>query len=98
VLRGEGVRELKPHVNSRKEEAMSEQDNAVRTSQDTSQDRPTEVGQPVSDCQSPPPAAQPPRDLDAIDPRARLLQLAAELARYRNRRLLAEFLRLRRAV
>jgi hypothetical protein len=32
------------------------------------------------------------------DPRARLLQLAGELARSQNRRLLAEFLRLRRAL
>jgi hypothetical protein len=32
------------------------------------------------------------------DPRARLLQLAGELARSQNRQLLAEFLRLRRAL
>jgi len=81
---------------------MSEQDNAVDTSRDGKdrQDRPTEVGQPVEpvmDCQSPPVAPQPPRDAE-FEPRARLLQLAAELARYRNRRMLAEFLRLRRAV
>ena len=72
---------------------MSEQDNAVSTSED----RPTEVGQPAGECQSPPVAAQPPRD-ELPDPRMRLLQLAAELARSRNRRMLAEFLRLRRAV
>ncbi len=48
-------------------------------------------------CESPPPAPQPARD-DANDPRLRLLQLATELARSQNRRLLAEFLRLRRAV
>ena len=47
--------------------------------------------------ESPPPAAQPPRD-SAPDPRARLHQLAAELMRSRNRRLLIEFLQLRRAL
>jgi len=39
----------------------------------------------------------PPR-VETPDPRARLLQLAVELTRSRNRHLLAEFLRLRRAV
>ena len=74
---------------------MSEQDSAVGASTD----RPTEVAQPESviDCQSPPPAPQPPRE-ELPDPRVRLLQLAAELARSQNRRVLAEFLRLRRAV
>ena len=59
--------------------------------------RPAEAGPPLTECESPPPAPQSPRD-ELIDPRARLLQLAAELARSQNRRMLAEFLRLRRAV
>ena len=46
--------------------------------------------------ESPPPAAQPERE-SFHDPRARLHQLAAELMRSRNRRLLIEFLQLRRA-
>ena len=50
-------------------------------------------------CESPPPAPQPPRDYaDAFDPRVRLLQIAAELMRSQNRRLVVEYLRLRRAV
>jgi len=48
-------------------------------------------------CESPPPAAQPPRD-DAPDPRVKLLQLAGELMRSHNRRLVIEYLRLRRAI
>jgi hypothetical protein len=48
-------------------------------------------------CESPPPAAQPPRD-DGPDPRAKLLQLAGELMRSHNRRLVIEYLRLRRAI
>jgi len=51
----------------------------------------------VTQCESPPPAAQPPRD-DAPDPRAKLLQLASELMRSHNRRLVIEYLRLRRSV
>ena len=46
--------------------------------------------------ESPPPADQPQR-VDP-DPRARLHQLARELIRTRNRRLLIEFLQLRRAL
>ena len=50
-------------------------------------------------CESPPPAAQPPRDDHvANDARAKLLQLAAELMRSHNRRLVIEYLRLRRAL
>ena len=50
-------------------------------------------------CESPPPAAQPPRETDtSAEPRARLLQLAAELMRSHNRRLVIEYLRLRRAL
>ena len=48
-------------------------------------------------CESPPPAPNPPRE-DAPDPRVRLLQLAAELMRSQNRRLVVEYLRLRRAI
>jgi hypothetical protein len=57
------------------------------------------VAMPVS-CESPPPAAQPPReDAHATGAaRARLLQLAAELMRSHNRRLVIEYLRLRRAI
>jgi hypothetical protein len=48
-------------------------------------------------CESPPPAAQPPRD-EMPDPRVKLLQLAGELMRSHNRRLVIEYLRLRRAI
>ena len=48
-------------------------------------------------CESPPPAAQPPHD-EAPDPRTKLLQLAGELMRSHNRRLVIEYLRLRRAI
>ena len=57
-------------------------------SQDVSESPPIE---------SPPPAAQPPRE-SAPDPRSRLHQLATELMRTRNRRVLIEFLQLRRAL
>ena len=56
-----------------------------------------EAAQPAPPCESPPPAAQPPRD-DLPDPRVRLLQLAAELMRSHNRRLVIEYLRLRRSL
>ncbi len=46
--------------------------------------------------QSPPPAAQPARQSD--DPRSRLHDLLRELVRTRNRRVMLEYLRLRRAV
>ena len=45
--------------------------------------------------ESPPPAPMP-RRVD-VDPRARLHRLAIELVRSQNRRLLVEYLRLRRA-
>jgi hypothetical protein len=45
---------------------------------------------------SPPAAPQPERR--AFDPRARLHELAMELVRTRNRRLLVEYLQVRRAV
>ena len=48
-------------------------------------------------CQSPPPAPTPARE-QIPDPRARLLELAAQLMRTNNRRLVVEYLRLRRAV
>jgi hypothetical protein len=47
-------------------------------------------------CESPPPAAMPARE--EPDPRAKLHQLAAELAKSHNRRLIVEYLRLRRAI
>jgi hypothetical protein len=43
-------------------------------------------------CESPPPGD------DGPDPRAKLLQLAGELMRSHNRRLVIEYLRLRRAI
>jgi hypothetical protein len=52
---------------------------------------------PQQSFECPPPAAQPPRD-DAPDPRAKLLQLAREMMRSHNRRLVIEYLRLRRAI
>jgi hypothetical protein len=51
---------------------------------------------PATTVQSPPPAPMPPRE-ELPDPRLRLLQLAAELTRASNPRLLIEYLRLRRA-
>ena len=50
-----------------------------------------------SACESPPLAAQPPRE-EAPDARVKLLQLAGELMRSHNRRLVIEYLRLRRAI
>lgn len=47
--------------------------------------------------QSPPPTAQPDR-ATADEPRQRLLRLAAELIRSHDRRLLVEYLTLRRTV
>jgi hypothetical protein len=47
--------------------------------------------------QSPPPTEQPARD-PAPDPRQTLHRLANELMRAHNRRLLVEFLQLRRAL
>ncbi|MEA2709322.1 MAG: hypothetical protein QOF78_1923 [Phycisphaerales bacterium] len=56
---------------------------------------------PASDAtthvESPPVAAQPPRD-EGPDPRVKLLQLAGELMRSHNRRLVIEYLRLRRSI
>jgi len=72
---------------------MSESDAALPVSQG----RPAEACPPVAACESPPPAPMPPRE-ELPDPRVRLLQLAAELARSQNRRVLAEFLRLRRTI
>ena len=53
----------------------------------------TNVGAPVS---SPPPAERPAAAMP--DPAARLHELARELTRSRNRRLIMEFLRLRRSL
>ncbi|HEV2294560.1 MAG TPA: hypothetical protein VGR35_11950 [Tepidisphaeraceae bacterium] len=50
------------------------------------------------DVQSPPPAPMPARDETADDPRMHLHRLAAELIRTHNRRLVVEYLRLRRAL
>lgn len=53
---------------------------------------------PSATCDSPPPAALPARDASHDDePRRRLHQLATELMHTHNRRLVAEYLRLRRA-
>jgi hypothetical protein len=49
---------------------------------------------PAEKFESPPPAAMPERR--ETDPRARLCELALELVRTQNRRLLVEYLRLRR--
>jgi hypothetical protein len=51
----------------------------------------------ASRCESPPVAPQPARE-EAPDPRARLAQIAGELMRSHNRRLVIEYLRLRRAI
>ena len=48
-------------------------------------------------CESPPPAAQPAREA-ASDPRGQLLQLAQKVMRSPDRRLVIEYLRLRRAI
>jgi hypothetical protein len=47
-------------------------------------------------CESPPVAGQPVKE--EVDPRVRLHQLANELVRSHNRRLVVEYLRLRRAI
>ena len=56
---------------------------------------PEETPAPV---QSPPPAPMPARDDIGDEPRAHLHRLAAELIRTHNRRLVVEYLRLRRAM
>ena len=48
-------------------------------------------------CQSPPPAPMPASET-IPDPRVKLLQLAGELMRSHNRRLVVEYLRLRRTL
>jgi hypothetical protein len=49
--------------------------------------------------ESPPPSPAPARDVQSSgDPRTRLHQLAAELIRTKNRRLLIEYLQLRRSL
>ena len=48
--------------------------------------------------QSPPPAPMPAHDVIADDPRTHLHRLAAELIRSHNRRLVVEYLRLRRSL
>jgi hypothetical protein len=56
-----------------------------------------ESAEATAPIESPPPAAQPARD-PTDDARVRLHQLARELARTSNRRLLIEYLTLRRAM
>ena len=56
----------------------------------------TDVAEAPATFSSPPVAAMPVRQVD--DPRARLHALARELMRTRNRRLMLEYLQLRRAV
>ena len=51
----------------------------------------------VVECESPPAAPMAERET-LPDPRAKLLQLAGELMRSHNRRLVIEYLRLRRAI
>jgi len=55
---------------------------------------------PAADVQSPPPAPMPARDGagNGDEPSAHLHRLAAELIRSHNRRLVVEYLRLRRAL
>ena len=63
----------------------------------TSIDEQAGTAEPAAvECQSPPAAPMPERT--EVDPRARLLELAATLTRSKNRRLVIEYLRLRRAV
>ena len=52
----------------------------------------------VTSIESPPPAPMPARDDIADDPRTHLHRLAAELIRSHNRKLVVEYLRLRRAL
>jgi hypothetical protein len=54
-----------------------------------------EEGQATTTVESPPPAPAPQRV--EYDPRTRLHELAMELVRTQNRRLLIEYLRMRRA-
>lgn len=48
--------------------------------------------------ESPPPSPTPPRETAAADPALALHRLAEELMRTQNRRMLIEFLQLRRAL
>jgi hypothetical protein len=58
----------------------------------------TESVDPIVTCESPPVAALPAQETSPDDePRRRLHQLAHELMRTHNRRLVIEYLRLRRA-
>jgi hypothetical protein len=49
-------------------------------------------------CESPPPADAPPRDADGDELAQQLRRMARELMRTQNRRLVVEYLQLRRAV
>lgn len=55
------------------------------------------IASPSVPCESPPPSPSPARD-GAPDLRVRLNELALELTRSRNRAVLVEYLRLRRAL
>jgi hypothetical protein len=57
----------------------------------------TESVDPIPSCESPPVAAIPAQESPDDEPRRRLHQLAHELTRTHNRRLVVEYLRLRRA-
>ena len=59
---------------------------------------PLESGPAPRVVESPPPSAQPARESMDDGPRVRLHQLARELVRVQNRRLLVEYLQLRRAL
>lgn len=56
------------------------------------------MSEPTTPTVESPPAAPMPARESPPDPRVRLNQLAAELARTQNRRMLVEFLRLRRSL
>src|SRR5687768_975153 len=93
---GKRKRQRRNHSSSRKEDPMSQ----IESTADTPETPASAAEQPgEATCESPPPVPQPPRDgAEAYDPRVRLLQLAAELMRSQNRRLVIEYLRLRRAL
>ncbi len=70
---------------------------ATKANAATTNEAAAEAAATTQKCESPPAAPNPPRE-QLPDPRVRLLQLAAELMRSNNRRLIVEYLRLRRAV
>ena len=68
---------------------------ATATVAETATEAPQASAAAAEQFESPPPAAAPERR--DYDPRARLHELALELVRTQNRRVLIEYLRLRRA-